>query len=146
MLIWTPVTEFISDINLHEFHTEEEKNIRTGIPHFESNLHVDSPKINFLSFKIDDRIDSHYDPYSRLSEKYPKNNWNIFQYDPISSTISNYIIIKKTKNSKKNASFIIDKIELHGIPRPRTRRGWMTINERLLKQPLIAVIAWNKSR
>lgn len=36
MLIWTPVTEFISDINPHEFHAEEEKNIRTA--------RIDSPR------------------------------------------------------------------------------------------------------
>lgn len=149
MLIWTPVTEFISDINPHEFHAKEEKNIRPVhrssriFTWFASTLHV--TKINFLSFKIDDRVESIL--MSILSEKSNlakhKKRPSIEIYSNLlSETQSNSIVIEIIK-TRKNASFIIDKI---GIPGYARTRGWVTINERLLKQPLIAVIAWNKSR
>lgn len=151
MLIWTPVTEFISDINPSTNSTRKKRKIFEPL---ESNLHViriDSPrdknKFSLVWNWRSNRIDSRVDPIRKIklsqAQKTSKHRSRIEIYSNLlGETQSNSIVIEMIK-TRKNASFIIDKI---GIPGYARTRGWVTINERLLKQPLIAVIAWNKSR
>lgn len=103
MLIWTPVTEFISDINPSTNSTRKKRKIFEPL---ESTLHV--TKINFLSFKIDDRIESIL--VSILSEKsnlakHEKRPSIEIYSNLLSETQSNSIVIEMIKTRKKRVVY-----------------------------------------